>query len=48
MLFMSGYTEDSAARRDILESGSPFLQKPFSVGDLSRAVQQALAPGETT
>jgi PAS domain S-box-containing protein len=42
MLFMSGYTEDSAARRDILLKGSPFLQKPFSVGDLSNAVQQAL------
>jgi CheY-like chemotaxis protein len=43
MLFMSGYTEDSAARRDILLKGSAFLQKPFSVGDLSNAVQQALA-----
>jgi CheY-like chemotaxis protein len=43
MLFMSGYTEDSAARRDILLKGSAFLQKPFSVGELSNAVQQALA-----
>ena len=43
MLFMSGYTEDSAARRDILVQGSAFLQKPFSVADLSNAVQQALA-----
>jgi len=42
MLFMSGYTEDSAARRDILLKGSPFLHKPFSVSDLSNAVQQAL------
>ncbi len=43
MLFMSGYTEDSAARRDILLQGSSFLQKPFSVADLSTAVHQALA-----
>ncbi len=43
VIFMSGYTEDSAARRDILLKGSAFLQKPFSVGDLSNAVQQALA-----
>ncbi len=43
MLFMSGYTEDSAARRDLLLRGSAFLQKPFSVADLSMAVQQALA-----
>jgi CheY-like chemotaxis protein len=42
MLFMSGYTEDSAARRDILLHGSAFLQKPFSVADLSNAVRQAL------
>ncbi len=42
VLFMSGYTEDTAARRDILMRGSAFLQKPFSVGDLSNALQQAL------
>ncbi len=42
VLFMSGYTEDSAARRDILLQGSAFLQKPFSVADLSNAVHQAL------
>jgi CheY-like chemotaxis protein len=46
MLFMSGYTEDSAARRDILLRGSAFLQKPFSADDLSDAVQQALAVRE--
>ncbi len=45
MLFMSGYTEDSAARRDILLQGSAFLQKPFSVADLSNAIHQALALG---
>ncbi len=43
VLFMSGYTEDSAARREILLKGSAFLQKPFSVADLSTAVHQALA-----
>jgi FixJ family two-component response regulator len=42
VLFMSGYTEDSAARREILLKGSPFLQKPFSVADLSTAVHHAL------
>ena len=42
VLFMSGYSEDSAARRDILLRGSPFLQKPFSVADLAKAVQNAL------
>ncbi len=43
VLFMSGYTEDSAARREILLKGSSFLQKPFSVADLSTAVHHALA-----
>jgi len=43
MLFMSGYTEDTATRREILLQGSAFLQKPFSVGDLANAVQQVLA-----
>lgn len=43
VLFMSGYTEDTAARREILLKGSPFLQKPFSVADLSKAVREALS-----
>jgi DNA-binding NtrC family response regulator len=43
VLFMSGYTEDNASRRDILAKGSPFLQKPFSVGELAKAVSDALA-----
>jgi len=43
MLFMSGYTEDTAARREILLQGGAFLQKPCSVGDLAHAVQQVLA-----
>jgi len=42
VLFMSGYTEDSASRRDILLRGSPFLQKPFSVAELAKAVHEAL------
>ena len=42
MLFMSGYTENTAARREILSKDSVFLTKPFSVADLSEAVQRAL------
>lgn len=48
MLFMSGYTEDSATRREILSQGSAFLQKPFSVSDLSSAIHYALARGAVT
>lgn len=42
VLFMSGYTENSATRRDVLLKGSPFLQKPFSVAELANAVHTAL------
>ncbi len=48
VLFMSGYTEDSAARREILMKGSAFLQKPFSVADLSTSVHHALAKKAVT
>jgi hypothetical protein len=40
---MSGYTEDSALRREILSRQSVFLNKPFSVADLSSAIQRLLA-----
>jgi two-component system cell cycle sensor histidine kinase/response regulator CckA len=42
-LFMSGYTEDTALRQEILGQHSAFLTKPFSVADLSSALQRALA-----
>ena len=41
-LFMSGYTEDSALRHKILSQQAVFLSKPFSVADLSTAIQRAL------
>ena len=45
-VFMSGYTEDAALRREILSERARFLTKPFSVADLSMAVQRALARQE--
>jgi len=42
-LFMSGYTEDSALRREIFGRQSVFLNKPFSVADLSGAIKRLLA-----
>ena len=42
-LFMSGYTEDSALRRQIFSQESAFLMKPFSVADLSNALQRAFS-----
>jgi len=42
-LFMSGYSEYSAMRQDILSRQTAFLNKPFSVAELSSAIQRALA-----
>jgi signal transduction histidine kinase/ActR/RegA family two-component response regulator len=42
VLFMSGYTDDAAIRRDVLDVGIPFLQKPFSADELAEAVMVAL------
>jgi CheY-like chemotaxis protein len=42
VLFTSGYTEDSAVRRGLMERGNTFLEKPYTVAALSSAVQEAL------
>jgi len=41
-LFMSGYTADVIAHRGVLEEGLNFIQKPFSVRDLSVKVRELL------
>ncbi len=43
VLFMSGYTEDAALRQRVLEPGAAFLEKPFTVQTLTRAVQGVLS-----
>ncbi len=42
VLFMSGYTSDALAHQGVVEEGFHFIQKPFSVADLARAVRDAL------
>jgi two-component system, cell cycle sensor histidine kinase and response regulator CckA len=42
VLYMSGYTNDAVLRRAIVESGAPYLQKPFSVEQLLRKVRDVL------
>jgi CheY-like chemotaxis protein len=41
-LYMSGYTADIIAHRGILDTDSPFIQKPFSAKDLSAKVRATL------
>jgi two-component system cell cycle sensor histidine kinase/response regulator CckA len=43
ILYTSGYTEDNDIRREITQEGNSFLEKPFSVSDLSHAVHGLLA-----
>ncbi len=41
-LFMSGYTADIIAQQGIINEGLDFLQKPFSINELSAKVRQLL------
>jgi two-component system cell cycle sensor histidine kinase/response regulator CckA len=42
VLFMSGYTDDHIAHHGILEPGTPFIQKPFSMTKLAGKLRQVL------
>jgi len=44
VLLSSGYTDDKSQSPVIRERGFPFLQKPYSLLDLLRAVGKAMAP----
>jgi two-component system, cell cycle sensor histidine kinase and response regulator CckA len=42
VLYMSGYTEQAAARSAGMDRGLPFIQKPFSAAEFVRQVREAL------
>jgi PAS domain S-box-containing protein len=42
ILYVSGYIDDPIVRHDVLESGTPFLQKPFTTKALARKVREVL------
>jgi DNA-binding NtrC family response regulator len=44
VLYISGTSEGSVARLRMLEPGTEFLEKPFSLDRLLRTVRQALGP----
>jgi len=45
VLFVSGYTRDAIARRGVLDSGTNFLQKPFTAATLLARVRGVLEAG---
>ncbi|MBD3369920.1 response regulator [Candidatus Fermentibacteria bacterium] len=42
VLYMSGYTENVIARQGIVEDGTLFIQKPFTIRDLASKVREVL------
>jgi len=42
VIFMSGYTDNSIAQKQIIEPGTPFIMKPFKPAALSQKVREAL------
>jgi len=49
LLFMSGYTADVIAHQGVLDDGVAFIQKPFSMTDMTAKIREVLdkAPDET-
>ena len=47
-LFMSGYTTDVIAHHGILDEGTHFIQKPFSIRDMATKVRKVLDSSEGT
>jgi two-component system, cell cycle sensor histidine kinase and response regulator CckA len=42
LMYTSGYTDDVAARHELRQDGTVFLEKPYTVADLARSVRRAL------
>jgi len=45
VLFMSGYTDNAIVHHSVLDSGTPFIQKPFSLQGMAEKIRQVLKKG---
>ena len=43
VLFMSGYTDSAIVHHGVLDSGTPFIQKPFNASDLASKIREVLS-----
>jgi FixJ family two-component response regulator len=42
VLFMSGYTDDDAMQRGLVDEQRAFIEKPFTVDQMTRKVREVL------
>ena len=42
VLYMSGYTDEAIVHHGVLEEGTPFIGKPFSITALTRKLREIL------
>ena len=42
VLYMSGYTDDATVHHGVLEAGTAFIAKPFSIDALTRKLRETL------
>jgi len=45
VLYMSGYTNNAIAHHGVLDPGTPFIQKPFTLRDIDKKIREIFQGG---